>query len=122
MRSPIGVLALAAAGTVTALAASPALASAPPPFPVCVPEAPVCAGVTGEPGNHYYTFRFQPPPTGSLSFTVNGAYAPGNVSYVSGPNYLRGDFWPAAQLVSGDEVCMRYTQFDRPGETCDTVP
>lgn len=122
MRSLIRVVALAAAGTATALTASPALASAPAPFPVCIPEAPVCAGVTGEPGNHYYTFRFQPPPTGSLGFTVNGAFASGSVSYVTGPNYLRGDFRPTVPLVSGDEVCMTYTQSWQPGETCDTVP
>ncbi|MFV2174028.1 hypothetical protein ACFHW2_29910 [Actinomadura sp. LOL_016] len=59
----------------------------------------------------------------SLTFTVNGAYAPGSVSYVTGPGYLRGDFRPSTPLVGHDEVCMMYqTQIGMPGKTCDTVP
>ncbi|WP_026403772.1 hypothetical protein [Actinomadura rifamycini] len=122
MRSLIRVLTLAAAGAAAALTASPALASAPAGFPVCIPEAPVCAGITGEPGDYSYAFRFQPQPTGVLTFTVNDAYAPGSVYYESGPTYLRGEYRPTVPLVSGDEVCLSYTISGWPGETCDTVP
>ncbi|MFF5262077.1 hypothetical protein ACFY4C_24340 [Actinomadura viridis] len=91
------------------------------PAVVCLPEAPVCAGIAGSPGNYYYQFRFQPPPTGlSLSFTVNGAIVPGSVTYESGPTYLRGTWRPFTPLVSGDEVCM--TVSGTPEPYCDTVP
>ncbi|TDB96167.1 hypothetical protein [Actinomadura sp. 7K534] len=117
-RSMICFAALTTTAMAAAFTATPALAD-----PVCIPEAPVCAGIAGQPGDYRFTFTFRPPPDATgVSFAVNGTFAAGTVTTQSGPGYLHGDYWPFTPLLTGDEVCMSYSQFFQPGQVCDTVP
>lgn len=116
-RAMICLTALTTTAMAAAFTATPALAD-----PVCIPEAPVCAGIAGQPGDYRFTFTFKPPPDGAVSFTVNGAFAGGTVTTESGLGFLHGDYRPFTPLITGDEVCMSYSQFFQPGQVCDTVP
>jgi hypothetical protein len=88
--------------------------------PVCIPEAPVCAGLD----NGRYVFTIRPRPTTfSLSFTVNGSPATGSLSYGGSTSYLQGWFQPSPPLVSGDVICMRILASGvAPGPYCSTAP
>jgi hypothetical protein len=117
-------LSVAAALTVPVTAAGTAEAAPSSPSGVaivCVPEAPVCYGITGNPSQGYrYWFRFTPRPASpSLSFTVNGTQAHGLLTTSSSPTSLSGEFRPQPPLVSGDTVCM-VVGFT-PNGYCETV-
>ncbi|GAA0935380.1 hypothetical protein [Nonomuraea longicatena] len=96
-----------AAGPAAGLAPVPAAGSTLGEAAICVPEAPVCAEITGEPGAYRLSFTIRPAPQQqSVSFTVNGARASGSLqSGVSG-NVLRGQFRPSTPLVRGDVACV----------------
>ncbi|SEG97933.1 hypothetical protein SAMN05444920_111117 [Nonomuraea solani] len=88
--------------------------------PVCIPEAPVCAGLDG--GGFVFTIA-PPPATLSVSVTVNGLPARGSLSSYRTPTYLYGLFRPSPPLVSGDRICMTlYAGGVSPGPYCDTMP
>jgi hypothetical protein len=107
-------LALLAAG-------SPAQASEPAEaVPVCLPEAPVCAGLD----NGDFLFTVKPPPvTLSVSVTVNGEPGTGSLTVFTEPGFLQGSYQPSTPLVSGDVFCMSfYADGVPPGPYCDTAP
>ncbi|MFI6297317.1 hypothetical protein ACIBEJ_37390 [Nonomuraea sp. NPDC050790] len=96
------------------LAAPPAQAAGP----VCVPEAPVCAGLDGA----RFVFTIKPPPSGlSVRATVNGVSRGGPISMMTTPAYLQGSYHPVPALVPGDVVCMWFhAPGVPPGPYCDT--
>jgi hypothetical protein len=101
--------------------AAPPPAETATPAVVCVPEAPVCAGIEGAPGRYSFHFRVSPAPSPvGASFTVNGANGSGSVSTHQTGNVLEGDFLPLVPLVTGDEVCMRL--LGDPRRYCATTP
>ncbi|MEV4898152.1 hypothetical protein AB0K48_53365, partial [Nonomuraea sp. NPDC055795] len=80
------------------LTAAPAQAAGP----ICIPEAPVCAGLD----NGRFVFTIKPrPSTLSMQTTVNGAPRGGSISTWSTPTYLQGTYYPTPALVPGDVVC-----------------
>lgn len=97
-----------------ALTAAPAQAAGP----ICIPEAPVCAGLD----NGRFVFTIKPrPSTLSMRATVNGAPRGGPISTWSTPTYLEGVYYPTPALVPGDVVCMSfYAPGVPPGPYCDT--
>ncbi|MEV2215616.1 hypothetical protein AB0H86_30000 [Streptomyces sp. NPDC050997] len=126
MRSRRLIASLSAAAALTMLGAAAGTAEAAPRSPsgaavVCIPEAPVCYGITGNATQGYgFGFTLKPPPLNlSLSFTVNGLAASGSLSYTSTPTLLRGEFRPFQPLVVGDTVCM-YVGINSRGY-CETV-
>ncbi|MFI6515415.1 hypothetical protein ACIBF1_07620 [Spirillospora sp. NPDC050679] len=126
MRNPrlrARLITVAATGAVAAGAWTLPASAAPSASLACIPEAPVCPGITGTPGSYRYTFTIrQPPPQLAVNFTLNGQQAYGSVTTQSGPGYLRGTFFPYTPLVAGDKVCMTLSPSPTPGPYCDTVP
>ncbi|MFC6085277.1 hypothetical protein [Sphaerisporangium aureirubrum] len=101
-----------------ALLATAAPAQAAGPY--CIPEAPVCAGLSGG----TFVFTIKPPPLGTFMFsaTVNGARANGSMSAFTVPGYMQGWFYPSPPLVSGDVFCMTFHAYGvPPGPYCGTA-